>query len=236
MYLQILVLSFDSLENWNLDSASMFGIKFPLTYSISKSNAINLIAYLSILDVVTLGNSFLGLNINSNGLWSLLKRIFFPIKNCQSLMVVQTMAKASFSLFEWLNSVFVSLLDNYIIGCPLCDNIPDIECSLASVVNVMSFFGSKIFSACIHLHNQIEVVDFNLLYNIFFLLFNFSTFLFLFFTEKTSILVSFSSTLSRFFFLNLHTAWKWFFLRNLYQFSQILGIFPFLFHVHNTNI
>ena len=39
----------------------------------------------------------------------------------------------------------------------------------------------------------------------------FSTFLFLFFTEKTSILVSFSSSLSMFFFLNLHTAWKWFF-------------------------
>ena len=58
---------------------------------------------------------------------------------------------------------------------------------------------------------------------------------FCFFTEKTSILVSFSLTLSTFFFLNLHIAWKWFFL---YRFSQTLGIFPFLFHVHvqNTNI
>ena len=66
----------------------------------------------------------------------------------------------------------------------------------------------------------------------------FSTFLFLFFTEKTCILVSFSSTLSTFFFLNLNTAGKGFFLSNLYNFSQILGIFPFLFHVHvhNTNI
>ena len=43
--------------------------------------------------------------------------------------------------------------------------------------------------------------------NVFFLLLNFfSTFLFLFFTEKTSILVSFSLTLLTFFFLNLHTA------------------------------
>ena len=42
--------------------------------------------------------------------------------------------------------MFVCLLDKYIIGCPSCDNILDIECSLASVVNVLSFFGSKIFS------------------------------------------------------------------------------------------
>ena len=85
------------------------------------------IAHLSILDVMILGNSFLGLNINSNDLWSLLKRIFFPIKNCQVLVVIHTMAKASFSISEWLNSVFVSLLGKYIIGCPSCDNIPDIE-------------------------------------------------------------------------------------------------------------
>ena len=71
---------------------------------------------------------------------------FFPFKNSRSLVVVHTLAKASFSIFELLNSVFVSLLDKYIIGCPSCDNIPDIECSLASVVNVMSFFGSKIFT------------------------------------------------------------------------------------------
>ena len=41
--------------------------------------------------------------------------------------------------------MFVSLLEKYIIGCP-SDNIPDIECSLASEANVMSFFGSKIFT------------------------------------------------------------------------------------------
>ena len=61
---------------------------------------------------------------------------FFPIQNCRALMIVHTMANASFSIFEKLNSVFVSLL----IGCP-CDNIPDIECSFTSVVNVMCFFG-----------------------------------------------------------------------------------------------
>ena len=42
--------------------------------------------------------------------------------------------------------MFVSLLDKYIIGCHSCDNIPDIECSLAPVVNIMSFFGSKIIT------------------------------------------------------------------------------------------
>ena len=50
---------------------------------------------------------------------------FFSIKNFQTLVVVQTMVKAPFTIFEKLNSVFVSLLDKYIIGCP-CDNIPDI--------------------------------------------------------------------------------------------------------------
>ena len=68
------VLSFDSF----LDSASASGIEFSLTYSISKPNDVNPIAHLSILDVMTLGNSFLGLNIN--GLWSLLKIIFFQSK------------------------------------------------------------------------------------------------------------------------------------------------------------
>ena len=67
MYLQIII-RFYLLTPCNLDSESTCGIQFPLTYSISKSNAINLIAHLSILDVVTLGNSFLGLNMNSNGL------------------------------------------------------------------------------------------------------------------------------------------------------------------------
>lgn len=44
----------------------MRGIEFPLTYSISNLMAINLIAHHDILDVVTLGNCFLGLNIDSN--------------------------------------------------------------------------------------------------------------------------------------------------------------------------
>ena len=48
------------------------------------------------------------------------------------------------------------------------------------------------------------------------------------FTEKSSILVSFSSTFSTIFFLNLHITWKCFFLSNVYQSSKILGIF-FLF-------
>ena len=66
----------------------------------------------------------------------------------------------------------------------------------------------------------------------------FSTFLFLFFTEKTCILVSFSLTLSTFFFLNLHTARKWFFFKQFVQVFPNAGHFPYLFHVHvhNTNI
>ena len=60
----------------------------------------NLYAHLSILDVGTLGYSFLGLNINSNGIWSLLKIIFLSIKNCRGLAVVHTMVKASFYMFE----------------------------------------------------------------------------------------------------------------------------------------
>ena len=42
--------------------------------------------------------------------------------------------------------MFLNLLDKYIIGFPSCDNIPDIEHSLASLVKVMSFFRSKIFT------------------------------------------------------------------------------------------
>ena len=42
--------------------------------------------------------------------------------------------------------MFVILLDKYIIRCPSSDNISDTECSLASAVNVMSFFGLKIFT------------------------------------------------------------------------------------------
>ena len=51
----------------------------------------------------------------------------------------------------------------------------------------------------------------------FFLLFNFFYILVFDFIEKTCILVSFSSTLSMFFFLNLHTAWKWFFFKQFVQ-------------------
>ena len=43
---------------------------FLFMYIMSKSNAISLIAHLKILENVTLGNTFLELNINSNGLWS----------------------------------------------------------------------------------------------------------------------------------------------------------------------
>ena len=42
---------------------------------------------------------------------------FIPIKNCRVLVVVYTMASASFFIFELLNSTFVSLFDKYIIGC-----------------------------------------------------------------------------------------------------------------------
>ena len=51
MYLQILLL-FDLLTPCkNLDSASTCEIEFLLTYSISKSNAINLMDHVNILDV-----------------------------------------------------------------------------------------------------------------------------------------------------------------------------------------
>ena len=62
-------------------------------------------------------------------------------------MVVHTITNASFSIFESSNSVLVCLLDKYIIERPSCDNIANIECSLATVVNVMSFFGSKMFTS-----------------------------------------------------------------------------------------
>ena len=56
---------------------------------------------------------------------------------------------------EWLSTKWLRLLSLYlnnqiqcslVFRCPSCENIPDIECSLASMVNVMFFFGSKIFT------------------------------------------------------------------------------------------
>ena len=73
------------------------------------------------------------------------KNFFFPIKYSRVQLVVHTIANVSFSIFELSNSVFVSPLDKYIIGCSSRDDIPDIECSLVSVVDVMSFYGSKMF-------------------------------------------------------------------------------------------
>ena len=54
------------------------------------------------------------------------------------------------------NSVFISL-EKYIIGCPSCGNIPHIECLLATVVNVMSFCGSTIFTT-----DFFAIITFNL--------------------------------------------------------------------------
>ena len=77
--------------------------------------------------------------------WSIItsQKYFFPIENCR---LSTQWPRLFFSIFELLNSVFVSLLDKYVIRRPSCDNVPDIECLLASVVNVMSFFGSKKFT------------------------------------------------------------------------------------------
>ena len=66
-----------SLWNLSLDCASTCRMVFPLTYIMSKSNALILIAHLKILDDLTPGNSFLGLNKNSRGLRSDFKRNFF---------------------------------------------------------------------------------------------------------------------------------------------------------------
>ena len=65
-----------------------------------------------------------------------------------------------------------------------------------------------------------------------------STFLLLFFMEKTSILVSFPLTLSTFFLLNLYTVWKCFYFKQFVQVFPNAEHFPLLFHVHvhNTNI
>ena len=58
----------------------MWGIMLPFTYSISKSKAISLIAYLKIYDEITLGNSFQELKINSMVYGLISIKIFGPIK------------------------------------------------------------------------------------------------------------------------------------------------------------
>ena len=79
------------------------------------------------------------------------------------------------------------------------------------------FMYGYVTSICISKSNLL-ILTFSIMS--FFLLFNFFYILVLFFTEKTSILVSFSSTLSTFFSLNLHTAWKWFISK------QFVQVFP----------
>ena len=64
---------------------------FLLTYIMSKSNALILIAHLKILDV-TLGNLLLELNKNSRGLWSDFKQNFLSNKKFCALSILQTMA------------------------------------------------------------------------------------------------------------------------------------------------
>ena len=89
-----------SFCNFSLDSTSTCGIVFSLTYIMSKSNAMILIAKLKILKDVTLGDSFLGLNKNFRGLWSDFKWNFSPNKKFCALFILQIMANASFSQLE----------------------------------------------------------------------------------------------------------------------------------------
>ena len=134
-----------SLWNLSLDSASTCGMVFPLTYIMSKSNAMILIAHLKIVDNVTLGNFSLGLNKNSRSLWSDSKRNFLPNKIFCPLSILQTMANAPFSMLEQLHSSEESFLDRYMIGWPSWDTTAAMVRSLASVVKVTSILGSKIF-------------------------------------------------------------------------------------------
>ena len=52
------------------------------------------------LDDVTVGNSFQGLNMNSNSLWSNLRKNFRPNKKFRSLSVLHPVTSASFRIFE----------------------------------------------------------------------------------------------------------------------------------------
>ena len=82
------------------------------------------------------------------------KEIFFQLK----IAGLSTQWSMLLSYIWIIKYVFVSLLNRHITGCPSCDNIPDIECSLVSMVNVISFFESKIFT-----HGFFAMITFNLL-------------------------------------------------------------------------
>ena len=83
---------------------------FPFMYIMSRSS---LIAHLKILDDVTLGSSFLGLNTNFNGLWLDFKNFFRPNKLFPVLSGFLTIASASFSMFLLFGSAAVNILDRY---------------------------------------------------------------------------------------------------------------------------
>ena len=83
---------------------------------------------------------------------------------------------------------------------------------------------SLLVSICIS-KSKLLILTFSIMSFFFCLIFLRSCFCF--FTEKTCLLVSFSSTLSTFFFLNLHTAWKWLFFKQFVQILPNAGHFSF---------
>ena len=66
-----------------------------------------------------------------------------PMRYCLAHSMHQTQASASHSMFEYCFSVSVNLQLIYITARPRCARIPDIDCSLVSVVSVVSLVTSK---------------------------------------------------------------------------------------------
>ena len=67
-----------------------------------------------ILDDVTLDNSFLGLNVNSNDLWSDFQKNFRPDWKFRTFSLLHTTTSTSFSIFELDVFSIVKFLDRYI--------------------------------------------------------------------------------------------------------------------------
>lgn len=130
----------------NLDKASTCRNVLPFTYSILKSNAINIKLHQRFLEDVTLGSCFVGLNMNFKGIWSDIRRnLFFNQKLTTFNHLPYCDQRFFFQYLSRTIRLFDYFLERYIIGWPSWDNIPEIECTFSSFVTTISFLVSNIF-------------------------------------------------------------------------------------------
>ena len=99
------------------------------------ANRISLIPYLKIIDDITICNSFLKLNMNSNGLWSDFRKKIVPRKkNFRGLFMLHAISSGSFIIFDLFVFAAVDFLDWH-----------DIEWLSCDVITTLNYFPSNLW-------------------------------------------------------------------------------------------